>query len=166
MIAGLRPPPASLCQTIPSRLEAADSLSLEVSVFLKAAGLSELCFPVELLARECLVNAVVHGNRSAADKSVDLRLFIGSKWIRLQVTDEGQGFAWRKAGQKRLDTNRSSGRGLRLCAMYADRVRFNRKGNRIALWISKTKRTGKEVLENGCLCSQAKGTARPGKAQG
>ena len=39
----------------------------------------------------------------------------------------------------------TSGRGLQLCVLYADRVHFNRKGNQIELWIRKSKRTGKEI---------------------
>lgn len=120
---------------------------MKIRGLLQGAGLSERCFAVELLARESLVNAVVHGNRNAADKSVSLSLCVGSKWIRLQVSDEGEGFAWRKAGQKGLDAAVSSGRGLRLCALYADRVRFNRRGNQIELLIGKTKDTGKEACK-------------------
>ena len=139
MISSSRPAPASLCKTIPSRLEEVESLCVEIRGMLQTAGLSALCFPVELLARESLVNAVIHGNRNAADKSVGLSVCVGRKWIRLQVTDEGQGFAWRRASQKRLDTTQCSGRGLQLYELYADRVRFNRRGNQIALWIRKTK---------------------------
>ena len=153
MKAWSRSSPTLLCQTIPSRIEEAESLSLKIRVFMHAAGLSELCFPVELLARECLVNAVIHGNRGATDKSVDLSLLIGREWIRLQVRDQGEGFAWRKVRQTGSNITTSSGRGLQLYAMYADRIRFNRKGNEIALWIRKTKPTRKRVLENGCLCS-------------
>jgi serine/threonine-protein kinase RsbW len=133
--------PASLCQKIPSRAHEAESLCLKVRELLRANGLAESCFHVELLARECLNNAVIHGNRNAADKSVVLRLLVGRQWIRLQVSDEGPGFAWRKARQQALDTAKPSGRGLQLCALNAERVRFNRSGSQITLWISKRKRT-------------------------
>lgn len=135
----------SLRQTIPSRVEEAESLSLKVRSFVQGAGLSELCFAVELLARECLVNAVIHGNGNVADKLVDLSLSVGKEWIRLQVGDEGPGFDWRKHRRKRSNSTQSSGRGLQLCALFAERVRFSRSGNRIALWIRKTKPTGKDV---------------------
>jgi anti-anti-sigma factor len=136
--------PISLCQKIPSGVEEAESLCLRVRDLLNANGLAEPCFRVELLARECLTNAVIHGNRMAADKHVVLRLLVGREWINLQISDEGPGFAWRQARQRSLETTKSSGRGLQLCALYAERVRFNRSGNQITLWISKTKRTGKE----------------------
>jgi anti-sigma regulatory factor (Ser/Thr protein kinase) len=118
-------------------MEAAESLCLKIRDMLHASSLSELCFPVELLSRECLNNAVIHGNENAADKSVVLRLLIGRDWIHLQVSDEGPGFDWREARKKRLDTSKCSGRGLQLCMLYAERVRFNRSGSQITLWISK-----------------------------
>jgi serine/threonine-protein kinase RsbW len=122
----------------------ADSLCIKVRDLLQKKGLSRYCFPVELLARECLNNAVLHGNCNDADKSVLFRLWIGREWIRLQVTDEGPGFDWRKANQNRSGTTASSGRGLQLYALYAGRVQFNSRGNRITLWISKLNRTGKD----------------------
>jgi anti-anti-sigma factor len=69
---------------------------------------------------------------------------IGREWIRLQVSDEGPGFAWRRTLQKRLDAAEPTGRGLRLYALYAERVRFNRCGNQITLWIGKKNRMGKD----------------------
>jgi anti-sigma regulatory factor (Ser/Thr protein kinase) len=58
--------------------------------------------------------------------------------MSLQVTDEGQGFNWRRMrGRPLTDSNATSGRGLFLITAYADRVRFNRKGNQITLWLRK-----------------------------
>lgn len=134
----------SLRQTIPSRMPDVDSLCLKIRDLFLANDLGELCFHVELLARESLNNAVIHGNRHDADKSVRLSLSVGSVWIRLKVCDEGAGFDWRKVSQNRSDSTKSSGRGLELYALYASRVRFNQRGNQITLWISKMKQTGKE----------------------
>lgn len=131
--------PMSLCQTIPSTLAEAEMLCKKIRALLETACLSKSCFAVELLARECLVNAVVHGNRKAADKSVDLRLVIGRKWIRLTVSDEGAGFAWQRARRIGWCTSKASGRGLQLYGLYAERIQFNRSGTHIALWIRKTK---------------------------
>jgi anti-anti-sigma factor len=144
-VSAARRPPLSLRHTIPSRIEEAESLCLKIRAFLQAAGLAELCFPVELLARECLVNAVIHGNGKAADKSVALCLAVGKEWIRLEVCDQGPGFPWRKERQKSVETAKPSGHGLQFCALYAERVRFNRRGNQITLWIRKTKQMREEV---------------------
>lgn len=120
----------------------AEALCLAIRHLFHTSGLGQDCFPVELLARECLNNAVIHGNRNDADKSIVLRLWVGREWLRMQVSDQGPGFRWRKARQNKLDATASSGRGLQLCALYAERIRFNRSGSQITLWISK--KTGKE----------------------
>lgn len=99
---------------------------------------------MELLARECLSNAVIHGNQNNGDKTVVLSLDLGRTWIRLEVEDEGSGFPWRKALRKEPDTVTPSGRGLRVYELYAQRVQFNRLGNRVTLWISRTNTKGKE----------------------
>jgi serine/threonine-protein kinase RsbW len=138
-----KPAQPSLCQTIPSQLDEVELLCLKIRDLLQTNGLAEACFGVELLARECLNNAVIHGNRRDADKSVGLCLWLGRAWIRLEVSDEGQGFAWRKAGRKRPAATAASGRGLQLYELYAGRVRFNRRGNRITLWISKRNQRAK-----------------------
>jgi serine/threonine-protein kinase RsbW len=129
----------SLCQTIPSRMPDVDSLCLKIRDLLCSNDLGEVCFGVELLARECLSNAVIHGNKSIADKSVKLSLSVGRQWICLQVNDEGEGFDWRKVRRNRSDPTETSGRGIELYALYAARMRFGRQGQQITLWISKLK---------------------------
>lgn len=126
-------------------MEEAELLCMKIRAFLQSAELSEVSFPVELLARECLTNAVIHGNRNAADKTVVFNLAVGRKWIRLQVSDEGHGFRWRNQREERQDTTIPSGRGVPLYALYAERVRFNRSGNRVALWVRKMKLREKEA---------------------
>ena len=139
----------TIFRTIPSSMAEAESLCLKIRALLQRESLCRICFPVELLARECLSNAVIHGNRGDARKSVQFRLWIGRQWVRLQVSDEGSGFAWRKALVRTLDTAKPHGRGLQLYTLYAGRVRFNRRGNQITLWVKKNP-TGKED-GNGCL---------------
>jgi anti-sigma regulatory factor (Ser/Thr protein kinase) len=134
----------SFCQKIPSSSTATESLCLRIRETLNANGLSRLCFPVELLARECLANARNHGNRRDADKSIVLSFSVGRQWIRLRVGDEGPGFNWRKAREMKSDITVASGRGLLLYALYAERVQFNRSGNRITLWISMKDPVGKD----------------------
>jgi serine/threonine-protein kinase RsbW len=126
-------------------MEEVESLCLRIRGFLENGNPSLVSFPVELLARECLNNAVLHGSRSDAGKKIELRLWVGRVWVRLQVSDEGQGFDWRKPRSEGADTgsDATSGRGLLLYAAYAHRVQFNRIGNRITLWIPKKKQTEK-----------------------
>jgi len=138
-----------LHRTIPSCLESAESLCLEIRRFVQTAGLAQISFPIELLARECLTNAVIHGNAAAADKTVDLTLSIGRIWIRIAVSDQGSGFPWRKARNNQPNGSATSGRGLQICALYADRVRFNRSGNAVVLWIRKYKPSERNAEHGG-----------------
>lgn len=148
--------PISLSEKIPSRMAEAELLCLKIRGMLQANGLSPLAFAVELLARECLSNAMIHGNGNHDDKSIVLRLDLGREWIRLEVQDEGPGFPWRRGRQKKLNTSETSGRGLHLYQLYAQRVRFNRPGNQITLWISRRNQTGKEDEEMAAYVSEQK----------
>ena len=146
----------SLLEKIPSRMAEAELLCLKIRNTLQANDLSQHSFAVELLARECLSNAVIHGNENDDDKSIVLRLDLGREWIRLQVRDEGPGFRWRQGRKKQLNTSVPSGRGLHLYGLYAQRVRFNRLGNQVTLWISRKNQTGKEDDEMAAYVSEQK----------
>lgn len=146
----------SLCEKIPSRMAEAESLCLRIRDTLQANDLSRLNFAVELLARECLANAIIHGNKNDDDKSIVLRLDLGREWIRLEVRDEGPGFRWRRVRGNKLNTSVPSGRGLCLYQLYAQRVQFNRLGNQVTLWISRTNQTGKEDDEMAVYVSDQK----------
>jgi len=138
------PQTPALSQQISSRMEEVESLCLKIRGFMENGDPGLVSFPVELLARECLNNAVLHGNRGDAAKKIDFRLWVGRVWIRFQVSDEGPGFDWRKNRSAEPDLDSTSGRGLPLYAMYANRVRFNRNGNQITLWVQKKRQTRKE----------------------
>jgi serine/threonine-protein kinase RsbW len=143
---------------IPSLMTEADSLCLEIRAVLQPNDLSKVSFPIELLARECLANAVIHGNKNDADKSIVVCMWVDPNWICLRVSDEGPGFGWRKARQSQLDTSACSGRGLQLYQMYAKRVQFNRCGNQITLWFTRKILTGEEKFSMAAyVCEQKDG---------
>ena len=125
-----------LSKEILSRLEQVDGLCQEIRSVLKEAGLEPDAFGVELVARECLNNAVLHGSRGDNNKRVQLELVYSRGKIRLRIADEGPGFDWKKALQtKTAKRDATSGRGLRILNSYAERFRFNRRGNQITLWL-------------------------------
>lgn len=93
---------------------------------------------MELLLREFLNNAMIHGNGLDAHKQVQMSFRIGIKWMRIQIADEGPGFDWRKARRTPPDADAESGRGLAIAMIYAQRVRFNRPGNQVTIWIRKS----------------------------
>ena len=123
---------------IPSTLAEVDMLCREIRSLLIDNGLGEVGFPVELVARECLNNAVIHGNRRDASKKVALNLQIRRKWILLQVSDEGPGFNWRRVKRAPPPGDADiSGRGLSIVTLYARRIAFNRRGNQVTLWLKR-----------------------------
>ena len=123
---------------IPSRLEAVDAVCLELRAFMTANGLAADSFAVELIARECLNNTVLHGNQNQPRKTACLSLSLGRRWLRLQIADQGAGFNWRQACLTAADPEATSGRGLAIAILYADRISFNQSGNQITLWLDKS----------------------------
>lgn len=117
---------------IAPRMEEVEALSGEVRSLLQNRGLGALAFPVELVTREALNNAVLHGSAGRPAARVSLALTLGPRWLVLRVTDDGPGIPAARRRQPRLtDDHATHGRGLRLMRDYADRVRFNRRGNEL-----------------------------------
>ncbi len=89
---------------------------------------------VELALREALSNAVVHGNRMAARKLVQVRCQCSlGKGVTIVVTDQGQGFD-PKAVPNPLAVERleeEHGRGIHLMKLAMDEVWFERGGTEV-----------------------------------
>lgn len=136
MKADTRQPVPPFRRRIPSHLGEIETLCSDLRAHLDRHHLSQHRFSVELVARECLNNGILHGNRQDPRKHAELHLRVGPRWIRLQVADEGPGYPWRRHRPPTVpDETRPNGRGLALCTSYATRVRHNHLGNRITLWI-------------------------------
>jgi serine/threonine-protein kinase RsbW len=124
--------------SIPSRLCAVERLCEEIRGLLHRQHLERLQFEVEMVARECLNNAVTHGNGGLRARRVNFEMRVGRSRICLRITDEGRGFDWRGIRRRSWPgATRPTGRGLVLLRTYARRMRFNREGNQITLWIDK-----------------------------
>lgn len=122
-------------RVIASRLEEVDGLCGEIRVLCRERGWTSLGFGLELVLRECLNNAILHGNARDPAKRVEMTLVNRPPWIRVQVTDEGAGFDWRAIrGRSLPEGDAPGGRGLPITARYARRVRFNPRGNQITVW--------------------------------
>lgn len=90
-------------------------------------------FAVELLVREALNNAVLHGCECDPSRQVQCRLRIRRGRLTIAVKDDGCGFDWRTATQQETDLDACSGRGMLIYQSYADRIRFGRRGNSVVL---------------------------------
>lgn len=132
--------PSVLIRTIPSDLVAVDDVCRKARCLMECQGQAEHTFAVELLLREFLNNAVLHGNVSVREKKVRVKIMLGRKWIVLWIGDEGPGFDWRTVQRRIPDDVAVSGRGIAIGMHYADVMRFNRAGNQVTLWIRKTLR--------------------------
>jgi serine/threonine-protein kinase RsbW len=134
-------PPARpvLSRTFPSQLTNVDAICLEVRAFLAEHDEAESGFVLDLVSRECLNNAIIHGNRQDPAKAVTLGVRIGRRYFCLHVEDQGPGFAWQNQHPRAIpDDMAVRGRGLPILEMYARRVRFNGRGNRITVWLART----------------------------
>jgi serine/threonine-protein kinase RsbW len=129
-----------LCLSIPSTLSAIDPLCEQIRLLLEKRHLEQMQFPVEILARECLNNAILHGNHGIADSLVNFFLRVGKRMICMRVTDQGPGFDWRGMVGNGLPADHATcGRGLAVSGIYAQRIAFNRRGNQVTLWINTSK---------------------------
>jgi serine/threonine-protein kinase RsbW len=92
-------------------------------------------FSIHLAAEEAIVNAIVHGNKLAADKKVHVECFVSPTVARIEITDEGEGFDPSQVPdctrEDRLDV--PSGRGVMLIHNFMTRVEYNERGNRVLM---------------------------------
>lgn len=122
-----------MARNIEPTLAAVDGLCVEVRRRLEGRASAPDWFGVELLLREALTNAVRHGGNGGAARRVRCEVRLGARKARVAVADGGAGFDWRSALAASPPENATSGRGLRIDQAYADRVTFNRSGNRVVL---------------------------------
>jgi len=136
-----RPAARCLHRVVPSDLTEVDTLCQELKALLQKNGEEKLCFPAELAARECLTNAMIHGNGGDTNKEVTLEARIGRRWVVVKIRDEGSGFDWTKARRTPFPGEEAtSGRGLLLVRLYSHHMAFNRPGNQVTLWLEKEER--------------------------
>jgi len=104
-----------------------------ITLFLQERGAADHLFPLSLLAREALNNAMVHGNRLDPAKTVRFRLMALGEGFEMSVEDEGEGFEWGQRLQASSNVDDVSGRGHEIFRNYAKSVRYNPKGNALTL---------------------------------
>ncbi len=118
-----------LDQNFPSTLESVDQADLEILKAAAAAGFDEdEQHRIGMAARECMVNAVVHGNRYNRNKQVRVSVAKDEDTFTIRVTDQGDGFDMEEVPDPLHDNNllRHSGRGLFLMQAFMDEVKVRR----------------------------------------
>ncbi len=122
-----------LRRTVAADLSAVDELCAQVRRLMTENDLGAHAFAIQLLLHEALANAVVHGSEGMAEGRVRCEFRAGRRWIVIEVADDGPGFDWRRASAAPPEGAATNGRGLPIYALFADRVEFNERGNRVVL---------------------------------
>lgn len=123
--------------TIASVTAAVDGVCRGARAALQRRGLATHCFAVDLLLREFLNNAIIHGHRSLRQRRVRAEMRVTGRWIVLRIADRGTGFDWRARRREPPDAASPSGRGMAIGAAYAQQLRFSPRGNAVTLWIGR-----------------------------
>lgn len=92
-------------------------------------------FAIHLAAEEAVVNAIVHGNRLDATKKVHVDCRVSRDLVRIEITDEGQGFDPASVPDCTLEDRLEapSGRGVMLMRSFMTRISYNAKGNSVVM---------------------------------
>jgi anti-sigma regulatory factor (Ser/Thr protein kinase) len=119
--------------TLPATLEAIEEFFVEFRRQAQNTLSRADCFAAELLSREALTNAVVHGCHRDPRKHIICVLRLRGRRLTIAVHDEGEGFDWRAAWNRHGGIFESSGRGIQILRKFAIRVRYNEKGNAVTI---------------------------------
>jgi len=118
----------TLERELESTLESVDSAEQIVLAESKALGLDEDdLYRVGIAIRECMVNAVVHGNRYNSRKKVHLKVERTADSLTIVVRDEGDGFDPTAVPDPLNAENllRGSGRGVMLMQSFMDEFQIS-----------------------------------------
>lgn len=118
---------------IPATLAGIDDLCGRARVWLAENCLDGDCFGTAMLLRESLNNAVMHGSFNDPNQWVVCELRCGHGWLNILVEDGGPGFDWKRRQLHCAKLKEKCGRGLAIYRLYADKVVFNKRGNRVLL---------------------------------
>jgi serine/threonine-protein kinase RsbW len=119
--------------TLPATLAAIEEFFVEFHRRGEALLDRRNCFSAELLVREALTNAVMHGCGADPGKLVRCALRLRKNRLFIAVSDDGIGFDWRAARTTQAEDLDCSGRGIEILYRYANRVRFSDRGNAVTM---------------------------------
>jgi serine/threonine-protein kinase RsbW len=106
-----------------SALESVDRAEELVVDVAKKAGINDDdALSLGMAIRECMVNAVVHGNRYNLNKKVHLTITRTPERVVIKIADEGEGFELEQLPDPVAEENllRHSGRGIFIIRAFTD----------------------------------------------
>jgi serine/threonine-protein kinase RsbW len=113
-----------------------DRFCEDASRKLKMWNLQRFEFAVQILLREGLNNAVIHGSKSDDGKTVEAVFFVQDRHIFIEIADQGPGFPWREVMKEAKNDQASSGRGFQIFQAYSESFYFNDRGNHLTIMLS------------------------------
>ncbi|MEO8658915.1 MAG: ATP-binding protein [Bryobacteraceae bacterium] len=129
----MKPLRQELRLALPATLAAATDIVAEVKQRQMVPPGPPHSFCIELLVREAVTNAVVHGCNGTESGTVLCVVRRQQGRLFIWVEDNGPGFDWRARGSRSSDPAIPGGRGIEIFEKFATRHRFNAKGNGVAL---------------------------------
>lgn len=112
-----------------STLDSVDAAEAEALRIAEEIGFDEDdLHKIGMAVRECMVNAVVHGNRYSAKKRVHFQVLRDGDRLTIVIRDEGEGFDLTALPDPLAEENllRQSGRGLLLIQAFMDELEVKR----------------------------------------
>jgi len=84
---------------------------------------------------EAVNNAIIHGNKSRSECNVNIDIIHKNNLLKISVEDEGPGFRPEEIPDPTRPENieKVSGRGIFLMSRLADKIIFNKKGNKVTM---------------------------------
>jgi len=124
---------SSLNITFSSSLDNIDEAAENTKKFLITHNKGDYVFNAILVMREGLSNAVIHGNQYDENKVVTYYCKLDNHDLIFEITDQGNGFDWKKELKKQQDTTAICGRGLYIMNIYSKSMTYNSIGNHLML---------------------------------
>lgn len=122
--------PAEVKELLESTLESVDHAEELVMRTAREMGFDEdQQHEIGISLRECMVNAVVHGNRYNAKKKVHFFVSHTPERLEIVIGDEGEGFDKAKLPDPLAEENllRQSGRGVLMMQAFMDEFAVGRR---------------------------------------
>src|SRR5881227_235222 len=116
-------------KVLESTLDSVDVAESDVLVLAERAGFGEdYLHKIGMAVRECMVNAVVHGNRYNVNKKVHVSVTVSPDKFTIRIADEGEGFDLSNLQDPLAEENllRHSGRGIFLIRAFMDDFQVRR----------------------------------------
>ena len=123
--------------TYKSVLESEGKMYDDIKAYLTERKISsKLCHNVLLAISEAFTNALLHGNKSDPNKSIEISITVNDNKITADIVDEGSGNPDGFGTGKNTDLWQEGGRGLMLMETLADMVAFTKNPNTGGLQVS------------------------------